>query len=644
MHRGRARASVLALAGCVALTGCKAAPGGSHARASAHRALPASVRVAVLEFNPVLGAKKANQDRLARAIDSAMTRGARLVVTPEMSNTGYTFSERREIARLVEPIPGPWTRRLSQVAAAHHGYIATSMPEVDPRTGLYYISAVLVGPDGVIGVYRKNHPWQQEELWAARGDRGVPVFSTPLGRIAFNICMDTVFWETPRVAALEGADILIVPTNSSGQTVSLFQTIAAENGVYVIGANRAGDERGFHMVGLSGVWSPDGDKLGLSPLLRKGAPPPAGTREVWATIHPALARARRAEVMAARRPALYALTQAYAPLHPRPTPALPAVTGVALQIEPAAGQVSQNLDRLAASLDALAPAGRADTTPVLAVTPELAVTGPIDSAARTPRALARLAAAAGAAVPRLGALARTHAVYLVAGTLQRAADGGFSDAALVFRPDGTLAGSYAKTHLGPGQDGWLTPGDAPGFFDLPGLGRLGVVLGDEARVPELVGALEVRRVDLIAAPSAIRAAGALYVSLPDGFARGAYAGKVPLWWDAAARFGQAYVVGANFTGQGYDGLSGVVGIDPIYGLDRPQLAAAGAPGLGARIDLARETGWWFNQQVLILLRRPELYRPLVEADPTGAAPGRDGELTRSAEPARQPASAAGAPG
>ncbi|MCA9583395.1 MAG: hypothetical protein KC416_16460, partial [Myxococcales bacterium] len=214
--------------------------------------------VAVLEFEPVLGAKEQNLRRLEGDIGRAFDRGAKLVVTPEMATTGYHFSERADVAALVETIPGPTTDRIATIAKKHGGYVVVSLPERDRDTDLFYISAALVGPDGVVGKYRKSHIWQQEEFWAARGNLGVPVFDTPLGRIAMLICMDVVFAEPARVAAVQGADVLVVPTNSSAQTVSLMQGMALQNGIFVVGSNRAGTERDFHMPGGSGVWAPDG--------------------------------------------------------------------------------------------------------------------------------------------------------------------------------------------------------------------------------------------------------------------------------------------------------------------------------------------------------------------------------------------------
>lgn len=561
-----------------------------------------SFQVSILEFNPVLGDKVANEDRLLEELARELSSGADLVVTPEMSNTGYHFEDRNGIAAMVEPIPGPFTSRLSALAGATGGHIVTSMPEVDPDTGLYYIAAVLVGPDGVVGTYRKNHLWQQEEFWAAQGDLGVPVFNTPLGRIAINICMDVVFWETPRLAAVGGADILVVPTNSSGQTVSLMPALAAQNGIYVVGANRAGMEGDYHMPGLSGVWSPGGEPLAVSPYLPPsqslvGTP----TRVVRATVDPSRAARHRQLILERRRPELYADVAFHAPRHPTP-PREERVQLLALQLAPAA-DASTALDALDAALhDALA--NRTQGLPVLAVTPELFVGGP---APVDPSVALRQT---NAATESLSRIASRHGVALITGAVVDTGQGP-SNGAVILSAEGQVVGRYAKTHLEGAERTWARAGDRIGVFDVEGLGRVGVLVGSEARVPELAGSLAVARVDVIAIPAALEADDARYLSVSTQLGDGAYGRPAEIHWDAVARFAQAYVVAANYAGDGFAGHSAVLGIDPIYGLDRPEVAGSSAAAVLASIDLGRASQWWFDQQHLIVLRRPPLYRALL---------------------------------
>jgi predicted amidohydrolase len=136
-----------------------------------------------------------------------------LIVHPEMATTGYCWASRAEIAPFVEPIPGPTTDRFAEIAARYRCFIVVGVPEIEPSTGIFYNSAALIGPDGLVGKYRKTHSYISEPKWAKDGDLGLPVFDTEIGRIAITICMDAAFPETGRVPALNRADVICFPTN-----------------------------------------------------------------------------------------------------------------------------------------------------------------------------------------------------------------------------------------------------------------------------------------------------------------------------------------------------------------------------------------------------------------------------------------------
>ncbi|TMD45339.1 MAG: nitrilase/cyanide hydratase and apolipoprotein N-acyltransferase, partial [Chloroflexi bacterium] len=220
----------------------------------------AQYRVAAIQYEPTLGEKEKNITDLLRLTEEAASHGARLIVHPEMATTGYCWVSREEIAPFVEPIPGPTTERFLELAARHDCYIATSLPEVDPTTNVYYNSMALLGPSGLIGVYRKVHSYISEPRWARDGDLGFPVWDTPIGRLAGIICMDTEFFEASRIPALHGADVLLFPTNWLEEKCpsNRWMARAFENGVYFIGANRYGCERGVQFSGGSCVLDPDG--------------------------------------------------------------------------------------------------------------------------------------------------------------------------------------------------------------------------------------------------------------------------------------------------------------------------------------------------------------------------------------------------
>jgi len=223
--------------------------------------------IACIQMQPHVGAKRDNVARAVQSIEAAATEGASLVVLPELGNTGYVFKDRDEAFALAEALPDGETAQIFADAAERLGiYIVAGIAE---RAGeRLYNSAILTGPSGHIGSYRKLHLWNNEHLFFESGDLGVPVFDTPLGRIAIAICYDGWFPETYRLAAMQGADIVCVPTNwvpmeghpadRPAMATTLTMAAAHSNGLMIACANRIGTERGQPFVGQSLIVGGDG--------------------------------------------------------------------------------------------------------------------------------------------------------------------------------------------------------------------------------------------------------------------------------------------------------------------------------------------------------------------------------------------------
>lgn len=216
---------------------------------------------AAIQFEPLMFAKEANLRQLLVLVEQAAQKGARLITTPEMATTGYCWFDRQEIAPMVETVPGESTARFTELAQRYQCYIVLGMPEVAPQTALYYNSAVLIGPQGVIGCHRKSHPYISEPKWAAAGDVGHQVFDTPLGRIGMLVCMDIHFPETARLLALDGVDVICHISNWLAERTPAPYWIsrAMENGCYLLESNRWGLERGVQFSGGSCIIEPDGN-------------------------------------------------------------------------------------------------------------------------------------------------------------------------------------------------------------------------------------------------------------------------------------------------------------------------------------------------------------------------------------------------
>jgi predicted amidohydrolase len=227
----------------------------------------AAVTVAAIQMEPKIGETAANVARSIALIEEAAAGGADLVVLPELCNTGYVFATRSEARGLAEPVPdGATTAAWMAAAARLNLHIVAGIAERDGER--LFNAAVIIGPDGLIGRYRKVHLWADEALYFTPGDLGFPVFDTPLGRIGCHICYDCWFPESFRLAALQGAEILCVPTNwvpIPGQDPKreamaniIVMAAAHSNSVFVAAADRVGTERGQPFIGQSLIVSHTG--------------------------------------------------------------------------------------------------------------------------------------------------------------------------------------------------------------------------------------------------------------------------------------------------------------------------------------------------------------------------------------------------
>jgi predicted amidohydrolase len=218
------------------------------------------IGVACVQMEPVVGSKAANLEKSLALIGQAADKGATLIVLPELANSGYVFETREEAFALSEPVPGGEScHAWEKVARERKLYIVAGICERD-GTRLFN-SAVVIGPEGYIGTFRKVHLWGEENLFFEPGDRGFPVFQTPIGRIGVGICYDGWFPETYRLCALQGADIVCVPTNwvpipgqAEGREAManiLCMAAAHSNSIFIAAADRIGTERGQPFVGQS---------------------------------------------------------------------------------------------------------------------------------------------------------------------------------------------------------------------------------------------------------------------------------------------------------------------------------------------------------------------------------------------------------
>jgi len=228
-------------------------------------------KVAVAQIDGTLGNIPANLAKIETQTAKAAQAGAKLVIFPELATTGYFISDR--IEELAEPIPGPTTAALTNIAKEHDIWLVTGMAE--KGDGEYFNTSVLVAPDGLVGSYRKVHLFDAEKATFALGDQQA-LFPTPVGTVALTICYDLLFPEYIRSLVLAGAEVIINSTNwisdeyqrdvwgwTGERTAALASTRALENTVHVAMAARVGEEAGFHSLGHSCICAPSGSVLAI---------------------------------------------------------------------------------------------------------------------------------------------------------------------------------------------------------------------------------------------------------------------------------------------------------------------------------------------------------------------------------------------
>ncbi|MCM2477097.1 amidohydrolase [Rhizobium sp. CG5] len=572
--------------------------------------MTAPFKAAAVQFEPHFGEKTRNLNALLALVEEAASNGAKLITTPEMGTTGYCWYDRAEVAPFVETIPGPSTDLFVELARRHDCYIVIGLPEVDKETNLYYNSAALIGPDGVVGVHRKTHPYISEPKWAASGDLGHKVFETKIGRIAMLICMDIHFIETARLAGLGGADVICHISNWLAERTPAPYWIsrAHENGCYLMESNRWGLERGVQFSGGSCIIAPDAEILDVVD---------DGDGIAYGTIDPARARQRLVcgePVMTQRRPDLYMelMTNTFS-WNPRDFFSLyghqPIPEGRPGRI--AVGELAPSAD-IAENLRSLLELAEDAKTrgAELVVFPALALTGSSDPAAAA-------IPATHDALQSLKALSDRLDISIVAGFAEKSDDALYSSA-VITTPNRPIT-LCRQIHLTESEQTWAKPGHEFCVLDLS-FGRIGIMIGHDAAFPETARILALRGCDLICCPSRIETGfhfghEGSAVRQPDPIPFG----SDPVHWHhyrVRAGENNCYLAFANTrsTASNASGLSGIFGPDTFAFPRREAIIGDGALAV-ADIDLT-STGPTYPTNVarrkdLVLMRQPHHYTALV---------------------------------
>lgn len=217
-------------------------------------------RIAVIQTSPVFGEVRAN---VKAALEMMGEVDADIFVLPELFNTGYNFVDQAELEKLSETISGFTFQAIETFAKSKTAYVVYGFAE---KHECIYNSAALVGPEGLVGLYRKVHLFDREMTLFTPGNVGFPVFDLPFGRIGIMICFDWIYPESARTLALRGAELIAHPANLVlPHCPDAMVTRCLENRVFAATANRVGREnRGgneLHYIGKSEIVSPRGEIL-----------------------------------------------------------------------------------------------------------------------------------------------------------------------------------------------------------------------------------------------------------------------------------------------------------------------------------------------------------------------------------------------
>jgi predicted amidohydrolase len=261
------------------------------------------MRVACLQFTPAWKDLDANTTTIMHGIIDA---DADVVVVPELATSGYFFLSREEARGLAEPLGGDHMQAIAKTAIDAGKVVVCGFAEQDGVA--LYNAALIAGPNIAPHSYRKTHLFYKERMCFDAGNTGF--FCTPLPHLdcamGTMICYDWRFPESARTLALQGADLVVCPSNLVTHLWRMAMPVRAlENKVFLAVANRTGsEENGGETVsfnGLSAIYGTNGEILAETCA--------TATSVIIAEFNPAEARTKSFnainDVFADRRPEMY---------------------------------------------------------------------------------------------------------------------------------------------------------------------------------------------------------------------------------------------------------------------------------------------------------------------------------------------------
>lgn len=218
------------------------------------------MKIGFIQFAPALDDLQATIRQIDRL--TALCAGTDLLVLPELCNSGYNFQSQEQAWQTSEEIgDSTFIQHLESLCQKHYCHFVSGFNERDGDR--LYNSAILVGPKGYVGRYRKLHLFMNEKDFFEPGDLGLPIFDIGWCKVGMLVCFDWIFPEAWRILALQGADVICHPSNLvlPGLAQRSVPIHALTNRIYIVTANRIGTERDLTFTGLSTIADPKGEIL-----------------------------------------------------------------------------------------------------------------------------------------------------------------------------------------------------------------------------------------------------------------------------------------------------------------------------------------------------------------------------------------------
>lgn len=171
-----------------------------------------SYHIGLIQFAPKIRNNEYNREYSLKLMEKAVEKNADLIILPELANSGLIFNDEKDAYAYSESLDGETAVKWMSFAKENNVYIVAGFNE---RVGNgCYNSALLIGPEGIIDTYRKIHlvGWVEGHYFR-KSDQLPKVYELPFAKIGIQICYDIWFPELSRWHALQGAELICVPSN-----------------------------------------------------------------------------------------------------------------------------------------------------------------------------------------------------------------------------------------------------------------------------------------------------------------------------------------------------------------------------------------------------------------------------------------------